>query len=408
MKIVYKNLKKGEIEVSIDSNEDLWYLSNIINIKDRVGSVTTRKIKINGASDRKANVVQKKMYIVLSVEKIELNLGDSVLRVLGKIVSTTDNEVPLGSYHSFNLTIDSKVKVIKDQWLKYQLNLIREATDENKSKVLIIAFDRDSASFAEINSKINIFEVLKATEFGISEKLYTKKETKFFDIIVKEANKLLERNKYNGVLWGSSLMFINDIKRKVNEMENLRKVSYFSECHNTGERGILEIIKRDEFKKILEKESIRKAEVSVDNLLSNIKKSEKYAYGFRDVSRAVDSGAVEELLITTGFIKRLSEKGVVNGNVPRRDSGTNRYKSEQKDLNEKINSNERKDTSRFGKAEMTKDDNSNGYNAFEKLMQIFKTVESTQGKITIINSDYEAGRKLDSLSGIGAILRYNI
>ena len=37
-----------------------------------------------------------------------------------------------------------------------------------------------------------------------------------------------------------------------------------------------------------------------------------------------------------------------------------------------------------------------------------KTVDSTKGDIIIISSDHEAGKKLDGLGGIAAILRFKL
>jgi len=39
---------------------------------------------------------------------------------------------------------------------------------------------------------------------------------------------------------------------------------------------------------------------------------------------------------------------------------------------------------------------------------MMKIVDQTKGEIHIISSEYEGGRKLDGLGGIGAILRYKL
>lgn len=44
-------------------------------------------------------------------------------------------------------------------------------------------------------------------------------------------------------------------------------------------------------------------------------------------------------------------------------------------------------------------------NRYEKVME---AVENQAGKIHIIHTDHEAGRKLKSLSGVAAILRFKI
>mgnify|MGYP006438310225 FL=1 len=45
---------------------------------------------------------------------------------------------------------------------------------------------------------------------------------------------------------------------------------------------------------------------------------------------------------------------------------------------------------------------------FNQIEYLMRNVEKMQGKIHIISSEHEAGKKLDGLGGVGAILRYNI
>ena len=47
-------------------------------------------------------------------------------------------------------------------------------------------------------------------------------------------------------------------------------------------------------------------------------------------------------------------------------------------------------------------------NKYDYIESIMKTVDSTKGDILIVSSDNEAGKKLDGLGGIAAILRYKI
>ena len=48
---------------------------------------------------------------------------------------------------------------------------------------------------------------------------------------------------------------------------------------------------------------------------------------------------------------------------------------------------------------------SNQYNELDEKM---KQVDSLQGEIHIVSSEQEAGKKLDGLGGIAAILRYKL
>ena len=52
MKIIHKDLKHGTIKVKVDSSQDIWALSTIIEAGDFVSGMTERKIKLGGTDDK--------------------------------------------------------------------------------------------------------------------------------------------------------------------------------------------------------------------------------------------------------------------------------------------------------------------------------------------------------------------
>jgi len=46
--------------------------------------------------------------------------------------------------------------------------------------------------------------------------------------------------------------------------------------------------------------------------------------------------------------------------------------------------------------------------AYRRIEKLMKQAEAMQGNVMIISSEHEAGRKLDGLGGIGAVLRYRM
>ena len=127
MKILHRDLKQGKIKVQIDNLDDLWYLSAIIEEKDRVEGLTERKIKSEGAgSDRDQKVIRKTVHLEIGVEKVEFHKYTNILRISGKIINGPE-DVPRGTYHTFNGEPGATLTIRKEQWLKYQLEKLKEA-----------------------------------------------------------------------------------------------------------------------------------------------------------------------------------------------------------------------------------------------------------------------------------------
>jgi stalled ribosome rescue protein Dom34 len=129
----------------------------------------------------------------------------------------------------------------------------------------------------------------------------------------------------------------------------------FAICHSCGKTGIDEVLKSKEVIQALQNERTSKEMSAVEELLKNISIGKLFSYGFSDVESKVNMGAVIVLLVTDGFIKK-------------------KRSSEN----------------------------------FQELDNILNLVEKTNGKIMIVSSENDAGKKLDGLTGIGAILRYDL
>ena len=115
MKLLFKDIKKGEIRIKIENQEDLWYLSNSVDEGDLIKGKTLRKIKIGEKDQRSLKIIKKPVFIEIMAEKIEFAKDSSNLRLLGKITQGPE-DVPLGTHHAFNLEENSIITIIKENW----------------------------------------------------------------------------------------------------------------------------------------------------------------------------------------------------------------------------------------------------------------------------------------------------
>jgi len=106
---------------------------------------------------------------------------------------------------------------------------------------------------------------------------------------------------------------------------------------------------------VLKKDRTTRETQYVEELLEKIAANKEGAYGIKEVKQASDAGAIKKLLVTDEIIHKLREE-----------------------------------------------------NKFEELDKIMKAVDQQKGDVHIISTDHEAGKKLQGLGGIGAILRYNL
>ena len=349
MQLIFQDQKKGIKKLKITSLDDLWYLSQIITENDLVKASTYRKIKLGSENDRNAKIIKKPITLEIKVEKIEFHKTLDSLRISGKTTLEIE-EIPKGSYHSLNLEINSILTITKT-WLPYQNEKLKDSLKDS-SKILILALDREHATLAILKNYGP--EIIAELEGEAQKKAYETKETKNFQQelikILEEKNQKLQPQH---IIIASPAFFKDELIKKL--PNEIKKKTTPATCYSTGIQGIQEILKRDELKTILKEDRIAKETEIVEQLLKEISKEGKATYGLKEVKNALNQGAIEKLLITDSLIHKTREN-----------------------------------------------------NTFNQLDSLMKSVDQQKGSIHLISSDHEAGKKLDGLTGIAAILRFKI
>ena len=350
MKILSRNFKKGFVKVVVENLDDLWYLSYIIEPGDFVKGETFRKIKIG--TEEKSSQVKKRVFLKIKVQNIEFHKYSNVLRVSGTVTEGPE-DIPLGSHHTFSVEENTTIGIEKELFLSYQIEKLDEAEHQKTPKILICVMDRENAFFAL--SKKYGYELLSSVE-GDVEKKAEKINLKgnFYEEVVKVIEEYDKRYTPGNIILASPAFFKEDLYKKIAD-EKLKKKIVFATCSSVKEDAISEVLKRNEVQEVLKQDRIAKEANLVESLLKEIAKNDKAVYSIRETQNAVNAGAVSDLLITDKFIQ-----------IKRQE------------------------------------------NLFAKIDYLMKTVDNMKGKIHIISSDFDAGKKLDGLGGIGALLRYKL
>ena len=352
MRILRKDFKHGEATLKVEDIDDLWYLSQLIDPEDFVKGKTTRKIKLVGKDEKTVGVKKKVVYLKIKVDKIEFHEYGDVLRVSG-VVEEGPEDIPKASHHTFNVEVGTVITIIKERWLNYQLERLKEASLEKDLGILICTLDRESVSFALL--KKQGYKILSELAGDVSKKVDAEiKESGFYSQITEQLEEYVERYKIKKIILASPAFWKEDLLKQIKDDE-LRKKITLATCNAVGRAAINEVLKRPELKTVLSQDRITRELKFVDLLLEEISKNRLATYGFGQTKQAAEFGAVSELLISTNFVHQKRQLGT-----------------------------------------------------FSEIDEMMKLVESMRGKVHIINSKNEAGRKLDGLGGIAAILRYNI
>lgn len=346
MQIIKKDIKHGEIALKITEQEDLWHLSHIIGKSDIIRGKTERKIRIG--SDENAKVVRKQVYLVLEAEKTEYEPENNSLRVLGRIKEGPD-DVPLGSYHSFNIQENDIITILKQKWAKYEIDRIHEA-EKPKTLSLLVVFDREDAIIAYLTGKG--YKKIAEMKGDVQKKANDKKNNNdFYMEIYEKMEECTKRENVSSIIIASPAFWKEYLFAKL--PDDMKKKTISATISDVNESAISELMKRPELSKMLRDNRAAQELKEIDELLSAIREDRAF-YGLDDSKDKIFLGTAEKIIISETFLKKMKEK--------------------------------------------------ENYNEIDSLLM---TAEDMNANIIIITNE-EACRKLDGLGGIAGKTRWKI
>ncbi|MEM2947522.1 MAG: mRNA surveillance protein pelota [Candidatus Bathyarchaeia archaeon] len=355
MKILEMNLKKGFVKVIPETFDDLWHLYNIIYKGDEVYAYTSREIKQEEKYSRGKRGERVSVFMGVKVEKISWDKLLGRLRVHGTICQAPEI-IPTGAHHTLNITLNSPVTIVKEEWASHQLERLEIARKTSEKPIIIVAVDDEG------------FAIATTTQYGVEIKveertrLPGKLEAEKRSAAVKE----FFQNVFNNLrqIWSEArnpiaiigVGFIkNDFAKFLDkeDPEMAKSVADVKSVNNSGVAGIYEAIRSGVLTKTMRHLRIAEETEVVEEILKRLGKGERtVVYGLDEVRKALEYGAVDVLVLADTTL-RVAEDG------------------------ERL--------------------------SLERLM---KDVEKKSGKVMVISTEHEAGAKLVALGGVVALLRF--
>ncbi|NOZ81703.1 MAG: mRNA surveillance protein pelota [Candidatus Micrarchaeota archaeon] len=319
----FKVVKDG-IFVKPECAEDVYVISKLVSPGIPVRGRTFRKLEIK-RGDSIIKTEKKPVVLEILTEKTEFR--DGRLRITGKIVSEKEN-IRM-SYHTIEVKEGNEIFIRKkpEKWEIERLESSRKV-----EKVLVCILDETEADIYEIG---NTQKHLAHYTSGRSKKSDSSLKPDFFGEVIKKLKS-----------WKGKIIIAGPGFAKEELAGELGGNVFVDSVSHTGKPGLNELLRRGTIEKVLKQSRMTEETKAVERLLEEIAKDGPVVYGPEETRKAVQSGAVDVLLV--------SEKKVPE---------------------------------------------------FEDVMEL---AEKTGARVFVVSTEHEAGEKFLHLSGIGAFLRFRI
>lgn len=275
------------------SLEDLWLLAKIIGEGDLVEGNSFRRFKTDKL--RAESGEKKPVRVKLKVESIEFSKNANKLRLTGVIVSGYPEEfVQVGEHHTLDVDEGDNIEVEKDFNL-YELKMLKESKKKS-SKIIIILIDESEARFYEVG--------LEGVKFMFDiENHANKRDLKNFQEQKNEFLKdIVNSIKTNELVIAGPGFMKSELKKMV-------EVKAWVENASTTEiTGVYELIKKGVLNKVFGEQKIEKEFEALEEFKESIGKDDGLScYGLNEVKSAVETNAVEKILVIDELLRKKNE-----------------------------------------------------------------------------------------------------
>ena len=317
-KYTLKSGQSGFVHLIIDTEEDLWALYNIMAIGDCIKLATFRKVQHESGS----KVTSKKRKMILTLRIEEIDYSPQGIRFRGKNVSQNEY-VAIGQYQTDEIGINSFFSLYKSYWDEMYLETLRKATDVTQtSEVVAILMEEGLANLFYITNtqtvnkgKINL--TIPKKRNGSTQ--HDKGREKFFQQILEKFFKNINFENIKVVIVASPGFTQEDFRKYMEEKiennkdfsnlkNNLKKIIY---THSSSgfKHSLEEILAKKEIKNLIKDVKVVD-DVSVMERFNETLgiAMDKIFFGHKQFLIAFEKKAIDTLIFTDGYLRKLSGK----------------------------------------------------------------------------------------------------
>jgi protein pelota len=344
MRLIDQDPSAGSMRVQVETDDDIWHLYNVIEVGDLITASTTRRDEKATDKLRAERAEKKRMTLGVRVERIEFSDDDELrMRLLGII---EEGPQDVGQHHTLTVEIGESLRITKNVWRGSHVDRLRRAVfDSVKPKIVFVSLDQDEATIGVLR-QFGLKEVANIRSMRSGKRYAEKEQTdSYHDDIVTKLKSIAGGN-MPVVLLGPG--FEKEVLAQYGKSvcSDIFSAVHVYHTGQSGMAGVNELMKKGIGAQVLRESRVGAEMEAVERMMTEIGRDGLATYGPTEVENAAKAGAVDTLLVLDSKIR-------------------------ERDLD-----------------------------------HIIKAVEDQKGSVIIVSGQHDAGRELDALGGLGAILRY--
>ncbi len=347
--------EEGRTRITLvpETVDDLWHLSYVLEPGDLVSGETTRRVQRDDDALRDTGGRREPMTVSLRVgeDDVEFARFANRLRVGGEIVGCS-REDQIGHHHTLNVEERDELTVEK-RFKPDQLERIETAAESADQPDVAVATVEEGEAHVHLVAEYGT-ESYGSFTAPTGKGEYARPRSELFD----ELGAALARLDVDAIVLAGPGFTKEDARDHIEaEYPAAAEKLTVVDTASVGDRGVHEVLKRGAVDEIRDRTRIAREATLIDDLTRRIAEGAKAAYGIDAVARAAEFGAVETLVIVDDRLR----------------------------------------AERSGRGDWETD-----------VDGVIESVERQGGETVVFSGEFDPGRQLSNLGGIGALLRYRL
>jgi protein pelota len=347
VRLLHQDPSSGLLKLRLETPSDLWRIARLIHPGERVGASTTRRDPEAPEEVPGAHRDRRRVWLVIRAEQVEFHGFSKHVRVTGPIV---EGPFDLGRHHTLDLAEGEELTVQKEQLNGADRALLEEGlASRGDPTVLIAAVDWGDSSLVRLRGRS--VEPIADLRRTIAGKRYPggqgeKDRTAYVAEVVEVLRRELPGAK--SVIVAGPGFLKEQIAERLSEIEpSVRKILKVVPTAESGRVGVDELLRSGKASQALLGSVAAEEADLVEQLIERLGGGVRAAVGIAEVREASEQGAVETLLVSETLL------------------------------------------------------------ADAAVTEILDRARTQRARVLIVRSEGESGRRLASLGGTGALLRFD-
>lgn len=293
MRVLEEDRRLKRLKLQLETPEDLYFASLLIDEGDLVTAWTFRQLKVDrGAGTERGDRVRVKLSV--KVKKVEFQRFTDTLRVLGIIIEAPEWLEAKGSHHTIGLRPGDEVEIAKSSLLKHHERILQIASGQVRVKG-VVSVDLDEVAAALLRPQgLEVLAVIPLPRPRKEGSLKAQVRENLESILPQLVAGLKSRHVDDLLLVAPRIVY-----DAIQELFKLFNVPVrFVEVSEGGLAGLHELMRRGDLRELLKESVLTASKLALEELVRRLGEDpDKVALGVEEVSRALLVRAVETLLV---------------------------------------------------------------------------------------------------------------